>query len=594
MKIFKKSRKKISMSSKMFVIYLMFVLVPFCTLIYIYYLKSSDIIETQVTSSLLQTMEQSQINISNKLYNIADISEQIFMDDRVIKFVGSENDTNIPLQLDQVKEVRNMLNNFADKRYDYRIRMFVSDKKIVSSEKVNFFSVEDVNKEKWYKKVVNSKGRIVWIGTHSEKYIDIGNINVISCARVLKHSFNYDDNDGILLIDIPERNLANILSNIKLGDNNNIFIVDNYGNVISHGDKSTLGNNFLNTEEIEYINKNSSGIQKINKDGRELFLIYEEIDATGWKMIAEIDERDITKTNLIFSNISMLILISFAFVLFVSGLFLIFIYVMKSMNKQVKSLVTTIENEGVDFIDESITGANQGDLTRLEKDVFNMMQKAKNLMAESYQAKINEREAQLKALQAQINPHFLYNTLDTINWMAVKIKSEDISFMVNSLAKYFRLSLSKGKSIVSIKDELELINVYLTIQHVRFKGAIKFEFRVEKEVEDYNIHKLTLQPVVENAIIHGIQKNKDRSGLILIEARKEEEDIIFTITDNGVGMNSEVIEKVLSNLPTGKEGSYGLYNVNERIKLYFGQQYGITIHSEKGIGTKVEIKIKAM
>ncbi len=578
----------------MFVIYLMFVLVPFCTLIYIYYLKSSDIIETQVTSSLLQTMEQSQINISNKLYNIADISEQIFMDDRVIKFVGSENDTNIPLQLDQVKEVRNMLNNFADKRYDYRIRMFVSDKKIVSSEKVNFFSVEDVNKEKWYKKVVNSKGRIVWIGTHSEKYIDIGNINVISCARVLKHSFNYDDNDGILLIDIPERNLANILSNIKLGDNNNIFIVDNYGNVISHGDKSTLGNNFLNTEEIEYINKNSSGIQKINKDGRELFLIYEEIDATGWKMIAEIDERDITKTNLIFSNISMLILISFAFVLFVSGLFLIFIYVMKSMNKQVKSLVTTIENEGVDFIDESITGANQGDLTRLEKDVFNMMQKAKNLMAESYQAKINEREAQLKALQAQINPHFLYNTLDTINWMAVKIKSEDISFMVNSLAKYFRLSLSKGKSIVSIKDELELINVYLTIQHVRFKGAIKFEFRVEKEVEDYNIHKLTLQPVVENAIIHGIQKNKDRSGLILIEARKEEEDIIFTITDNGVGMNSEVIEKVLSNLPTGKEGSYGLYNVNERIKLYFGQQYGITIHSEKGIGTKVEIKIKAM
>lgn len=578
----------------MFVIYLMFVLVPFCTLIYIYYLKSSDIIETQVTSSLLQTMEQSQINISNKLYNIADISEQIFMDDRVIKFVGSENDTNIPLQLDQVKEVRNMLNNFADKRYDYRIRMFVSDKKIVSSEKVNFFSVEDVNKEKWYKKVVNSKGRIVWIGTHSEKYIDIGNINVISCARVLKHSFNYDDNDGILLIDIPERNLANILSNIKLGDNNNIFIVDNYGNVISHGDKSTLGNNFLNTEEIEYINKNSSGIQKINKDGRELFLIYEEIDATGWKMIAEIDERDITKTNLIFSNISMLILISFAFVLFVSGLFLIFIYVMKSMNKQVKSLVTTIENEGVDFIDESITGANQGDLTRLEKDVFNMMQKAKNLMAESYQAKINEREAQLKALQAQINPHFLYNTLDTINWMAVKIKSEDISFMVNSLAKYFRLSLSKGKSIVSIKDELELINVYLTIQHVRFKGAIKFEFRVEKEVEDYNIHKLTLQPVVENAIIHGIQKNKDRSGLILIEARKEEEDIIFTITDNGVGMDSEVVEKVLSNLPTGKEGSYGLYNVNERIKLYFGQQYGITIHSEKGIGTKVEIKIKAM
>jgi two-component system sensor histidine kinase YesM len=566
---------------------------PFCVLIYTYYLKSSSIIETQVTNSLLQTLEQSQINISNKLYSIADISEQIFMDERVKKFVGIENNTNVPLQIKEVKELRTMFNNFADKRYDYRIRMFVSNKKIVSSEKVNFFSVEDAAKEEWYKKVVDSKGRIVWIGTHSEEYIDTGKTNVISCARVLKHSYNYDDNDGILLIDVPERNLANIILGIKLADNN-VFIVDNSGKVISHVDSSTLGSNLLTTEEIQYINMDSAGIKRINKNGRDIYLIYQEIDATGWRLVAEIDVKDITKTNLIFNNISMLVLIIVAFTVFVSGIVLMFIYIMKSMNKQVKNLVNAIEKDGVYYIDESITNASQGDLTRLEKDVYNMMQKVKSLMEESYQAKISEREAQLKALQAQINPHFLYNTLDTINWMAVKINAEDIRFMVNTLAKYFRLSLSKGKAIVRIQDELELVNVYLTIQHKRFRGAIQYEIKVEKEVEEYNIHKLTLQPIVENAIIHGIQKNNDRSGVILIEAKKEAEDIIFTISDNGVGMDNEMVHKVLSNLPNGKEGSYGLYNVNERIKLFFGEEYGIKIHSERGIGTKVQIRIKAM
>lgn len=264
------------------------------------------------------------------------------------------------------------------------------------------------------------------------------------------------------------------------------------------------------------------------------------------------------------------------------------------MNKQVKNLVDEIEKGGVSIIDENINNSSSGDLTRLGKNVYNMIQKVKNLMEESYQAKIREREAQLNALQAQINPHFLYNTLDSINWMAIKIDSKEISFMVNSLAKYFRLSLSKGKDIVSIKDELELINVYLTIQQVRYKGAIQFEFRVEESVGNYNIHKLTLQPIIENAIIHGIQKNKNRSGIIVIEAKKIDQDIIFTISDNGVGMNDEYIDKVLSNIPNGKEGSYGLYNVNERIKLYFGDEYGISIYSEELVGTKVEIKIKAM
>ncbi len=594
MRNFAKNRTRIPIMKKMIAIYLILVLIFVCTMIYIYYFRSSSIIERQVTQSILQTLNQSQINISNKLNSIADTSNTIFMDERVKEFVGNNNDNNIPLQIDQAEELKAMFNNFTKERNDYRIRMFISDKKIFSGENVNFFSVQQIMDKQWYEKIVEAKGRIVWIETHREKYMDTGEVNVLSCARVLKHSYNYDDNDGILLIDLPENNISSILASIDMKGNNDLFVADNNGMVISGTDKSILEKVILTEEEIYDINSGASGIKKVSKNGKEIFLIYQVIDATGWKIVAEIDKADITKTNLIFSNISILIVIVFTFILFASGIVIIFAYVMANMNKQVKYLVNTIEKGGIEAIGESAAKVAHGDLTRLEKDVFHMMQRVKKLMDESYEAKIREREAQLKALQAQINPHFLYNTLDSINWMAVKINAPDISFMVNSLARYFRLSLSKGKPIVSIKNELELIHIYLTIQQIRFKSGIQFKLEIEEAVENYNIHKLTLQPIVENAIIHGIQKNKSRSGLLVIEAKKVEEDIIFTITDNGVGMDSETVERVLNNLPDGKEGSYGLYNVNERIKLYFGDGYGIRIHSEKGVGTKVTVRIKAM
>lgn len=583
---------RLSFSKKMIIIYTFFVLIPACTLIYLYYLKSSSIIETEVTNSLLQTLKQSNINISNKLNNMADISNEIFLDTRVQDFVSDYNNNNIPVQLIEVKNVKDMIISLTNKRENYKIKLYINEKKIASGEKINFFSVKDIMGKSWYDKIVQHNGGIFWTGVYKENHIDIGEVNIISCARILKHSFNYNDNDGVLLIDIPESNISSILSGINIGEG--VYVIDKAGEIVSHKDKSKLGTQSLNSKELEYVNSSSSGIEKINKDGRDIFLVYQTVNATGWKMVAEMDSKDIIKTNTVFNNISTFVAIIVTFIVVVFGIFLLFTHVMEDMNKQVKTLVDEIEKGGVSIIDENINNSSSGDLTRLGKNVYNMMQKVKNLMEESYQAKIREREAQLHALQAQINPHFLYNTLDSINWMAIKIDSKEISFMVNSLAKYFRLSLSKGKDIVSIKDELELINVYLTIQQVRYKGAIQFEFRVEESVENYNIHKLTLQPIIENAIIHGIQKNKNRSGLIVIEAKKIDQDIIFTISDNGVGMNEEYIDKVLSNIPNGKEGSYGLYNVNERIKLYFGDEYGINIYSEELVGTKVEIKIKAM
>ena len=197
---------------------------------------------------------------------------------------------------------------------------------------------------------------------------------------------------------------------------------------------------------------------------------------------------------------------------------------------------------------------------------------------------------QLFALQAQINPHFLYNTLECINWMAFRRGASEISTAVTTLAKYFRLSLGKGREVVSISEEVELARTYLAIQNIRFEQALEVDIQVEEAMERYTIPKLVLQPFVENAVLHGILEKPGRSGKINIEAKAEGDLIRLIVTDDGVGMSSETAAGVLQE---EKGDHYGIYNANMRIRLYFGdrEEYGIKIQSVEGVGTKVIITV---
>ena len=176
--------------------------------------------------------------------------------------------------------------------------------------------------------------------------------------------------------------------------------------------------------------------------------------------------------------------------------------------------------------------------------------------------------------------------------MLVKINAKDASSMIDSLARYFRLSLSKGRTVVQIRDELELVRVYLVLQQTSYKGAIRFEIQADEELLDCGMLKLTLQPIVENAVLHGILKKATRRGFVKIEAERDGEDVRISVTDDGVGMDPGKIGRVLTEPPAESDGHYGLYNVNERVRLYYGEEYGVRIFSEPGEGTRVELRIK--
>ena len=205
------------------------------------------------------------------------------------------------------------------------------------------------------------------------------------------------------------------------------------------------------------------------------------------------------------------------------------------------------------------------------------------------------RYAELRLLQEQINPHFLYNTLDTIVWLVEGNDSEKAVNMVVSLSEFFRIVLSKGKEIITIKEEEQHIRSYLEIQQVRYQDILDYDIQIEPEIYPYEILKLTLQPLVENALYHGI-KTKRAKGMILVTGKMEDDKIYFDVKDNGVGMNEAELASLRSKIlkPCKETDSgFGLANVNERIRMNFGLEYGITIHSKQGEGTLVQVVIPA-
>ena len=218
-----------------------------------------------------------------------------------------------------------------------------------------------------------------------------------------------------------------------------------------------------------------------------------------------------------------------------------------------------------------------------------MVHRIQKLMATVRSEEINLRKTELKALQAQINPHFLYNTLDSISWMCEQGKNAEAVLMVNALARLFRISISRGHELIPIEKELQHAEAYLQIQKYRYKNQFTYHFTVDESCTQYLCNKITLQPIIENAIVHGLDLMVE-DGRIVIRVFSREDDIFFTVEDNGVGMEPEQIEEIFRRKPDGKSG-IGIKNVNDRLKIWFGEKYGVTITSVPDEGTRVTVRM---
>ncbi|MDD9271355.1 sensor histidine kinase [Paenibacillus sp. GCM10023248] len=573
--------------------YVLFILIPAAVLLIAHTQRSSHILEEEVTNTMLQTLKQASINLDFQFDSVRDTSNTLFMNPKLGEYLNRQ--VTLEQQLESLKELRYLVDSSEANTNVFRVRLFVNGDRMFTGEKVNFFTQESLESWPWYEKVMNSGGAIVWSGAYLESYIDRGPVYIFSAARMLRDLHDYDQISGVLLIDVAEKTITDILNKIKLTKEGTIYLLGSDGSIISHGDKSLLGKKIMTEEQLETIAYSDEGVMRLEGEKDQRFAIYTKVASTGWKLVAEVPQLEISSRAVALNQFSGIATISTVTILFLLLVFILLAMIVRNMNRRIQTVIRTIKRGGVESLDDRTFNAG-GDFKLLENSVDHLIHRVHDLMEETYQSKVQEREAQLRALQAQINPHFLYNTLDTINWIAIGHNAPEISNMINGLAKYFRLSLNKGRDLVSVTDELNLAKVYLEIQLNRFPKTFEVVFDIEEGLEEVEMPKLTLQPIVENALLHGIRKSKGKTGTIFIRARKEENVLILSVTDDGIGMDEELVQSLLTEpRPTmksdGSGSSYGLYNVNERIKLFAGDLYGLQIQSTLGEGTTVTVRI---
>ncbi|MBS5881515.1 MAG: sensor histidine kinase [Lachnoanaerobaculum sp.] len=412
---------------------------------------------------------------------------------------------------------------------------------------------------------------------------------VISLSRAVEVTDEGKATQALLLINLNYRYFEEIFSNVNLGNGGYVYLTNDRGDIIWHPKQNEIYSGRFN-EDNKYAATLKDGITVENLSGKNLTLNVRTIGYTGWKLVGVTPSAALGIDGIKFRF----------FVLFVADLFLFLLaminaFISDKISNPIKSLDGSVREIESGNLDVEIVPSGSYEVEHLGKSIKNMLGRIKVLMSDLVAEHNAKRKSEFDTLQSQINPHFLYNTLDIIVWMIENENSDKAVNIVTALAKFFRISLSKGKNIITVKDEVEHVRNYLMIQNMRFKNRFEYSIDVDEKVLSYSSLKLMLQPLVENAIYHGMEF-MDGDGEIDVKVFKEDDSLYFTITDNGLGMSEDMVETLLSkDFVSSKKGSgIGVKNVNERIKLYFGSEYGLKVESEPDEGTKITIHLPAV
>jgi len=412
---------------------------------------------------------------------------------------------------------------------------------------------------------------------------------VISLSRAVEVTDEGKATQALLLINLNYRYFEETFSNVNLGNGGYVYLTNDRGDIIWHPKQNEIYSGRFN-EDNKYAATLKDGITVENLSGKNLTLNVRTIGYTGWKLVGVTPSAALGVDGIKFRF----------FVLFVADLFLFLLaminaFISDKISNPIKSLDGSVREIESGNLDVEIVPSGSYEVEHLGKSIKNMLGRIKVLMSDLVAEHNAKRKSEFDTLQSQINPHFLYNTLDIIVWMIENENSDKAVNIVTALAKFFRISLSKGKNIITVKDEVEHVRNYLMIQNMRFKNRFEYSIDVDEKVLSYSSLKLMLQPLVENAIYHGMEF-MDGDGEIDVKVFKEDDSLYFTITDNGLGMSEDMVETLLSKdfVPSKKGSGIGVKNVNERIKLYFGSEYGLKVESEPDEGTKITIHLPAV
>ena len=475
------------------------------------------------------------------------------------------------------------------------LALYGYDGMLIESEPVA--TVKDnvkVADQKWYQDARSEIENIHFSTPHVQNLFDDGTFRyhrVVSLSRSVDINDGSTSGSGVLLVDMKYSVLEDMLERInETSSGIYYYLCSRDGEIIYHP-RWTEINRGLFKEKNNKAASYEDGIYEMRTDGQKENIVVGSVAYTGWKLIGVVPESvQETSINKFRYYIITTILILVMMLLQVNR------FISRKISRPIRELDESVKAYEAGAMPDIYIGGS-AEIRHLGYSVQKSYEQIEALMKEIIQQQTERRKSELDALQSQINPHFLYNTLESITWMIEAQRNKEAVVMISELAKLLRVSLSRGKTIISIGDELQHSRSYMNIQRVRYKERFKVEFLIDEEIKNYCIVKLVIQPLLENAIYYGVgNMDEDDDGQILIRGEKKGEDICISIEDNGMGMPEDIRSNILTdNSKVPKHGSgVGVINVHSRISLMFGPEYGLEVYSELDEGTKVVIHIPAI
>ncbi|NJD03834.1 MAG: sensor histidine kinase [Ruminiclostridium sp.] len=594
-----------NIKNKFLITFLVLSLLPLISVASFTYYYSSVTVEKEFIAISNRNLLQISENIDYSLRQL-DIISLLSLNDREIQeLLDRSNKDGYFLTIGDRERMEQFLTNLNILREDISGIYILSGRNVYYHYLygVGIMTGYDYAGQEWYKKILKGDGERVLFGTHKPFIEKNSDSLVFSLARVIK-DVNNGRNLGVIVIDANFRLISDLCGK-TLDKNGWAEITDNEGKLIYSPNKSQISTKInLKDSVLNEILGKKGGDTTLNINNDKIFINYITSDYSGWKVLQFIPKREMNRT---ITAIGKFIFVAGAICLIIS--ILLSFLLSGNFSKPLVDLNTVMRKIGKGDFSQHFNIKRDDEIGQLMTAVNDMAVSLLKLMAETSEAQVRQnnaelkqkdaelkqKDAELKALQNQINPHFLYNTLETVQMKAVINKQSHIAEMVAALGKLFEYSIGKGSYYVKFEEEMKYIDLYIKLQKMRYGNKIEYIIRADEEFKKSFTLKFILQPIIENSIQHGLE-NKSGKGVIDLYGIVFEDMVLIRISDNGIGIDKDELENIRSALcNTGdydqKNMNIGIKNVNDRIKLFFGEQYGLDIDSCNGIGTCVTIKL---
>lgn len=571
-------------------LYLFLALFSACFYIYNIRTASFNIVD-KVGSANLYLLQQISSNVSFMRQEIEDMTTQLVIQPQIqlyIKPPSASESLEEKLYVDS--SVKNAVNLIVSKDYISSLSICgFSNNSVPFLRSIDSRFVlpplEELSQMDFFTQTVAAKGKPVWLENPDETYVFAANnhYNRIFMARIIRE-YNTYENLGLLLIGISEPALRRAYTRGIDTSGCAIAILDQNGEIISSAGIDSFGD--LEQASFSQIEQNKQGYQIQHMQNEEMLLSYTQDAITGWTYLYAVPMSPLVRE--VSSSQNYILMFVFAALLL---FFPLLMFATDMIIRPIRKLLSAMRDFQTGDFTARITFRYKDEIGQLGSGYNEMVDSIKELIDKVYVLQIKEQEAELTALQSQINPHFLYNTLDSIYWKAQKNKQPEIAEMVWSLSNLFRISLNKGNRYITVACEFEFLKQYLRLQQLRYGERISYQIELDESLNEVQIPKLILQPFVENAILHGVEQ-KEGNGKVTVTGKRLEQELLFTISDDGVGMDSATLHRLQHGIVAGdKAGGYAIRNIQERLSIIYQNRCQFTITSAPNEGTTIALHL---